>query len=113
MQILSKVGHATLKSYFIEKGIWVGYPTKKNEIKNAKPTLAHQMRTIFHWLALGLQGLALGPQGLALGPQGILDTKMLVSAMGMSRVGDYPTLTPNADDFALQWNIDLTQQHVS
>ena len=49
---------------------------------NANPNLAYPMRTISHWLALGLalsvQGVALGVRGFALGPQVFLDINMLV-----------------------------------
>ena len=54
-----------------------GHKQHKIYMPNANPILAYPMRTLFHWLTLGL---ALVPPGFALGPSGFLDTNRSVSA---------------------------------
>ena len=76
---------------------------------NASPNTRRPTRPIFYLLPLELPldtlGFVLGLSGYALGLPGFLDTNMLVSAMGKSRVGDIAQREAHVREFALQWNI--------
>ena len=75
----------------------------------ANPTLGYPIRTIFHWLALGLMLGIIGSRcGVALGPQGFSDTNMLVLATQILCVGGGPNVKPQCVLFRVAVEYRLT-----